>query len=326
MKESLLVALLLLLLIIPTAGAESHEKPLVVATIAPLASIVEDAFNGSVSVTYLIPPGADPHEYQLTTEQMELLKKADVIVTTGGHLPIERKIAELKDEGLFSGKVLLIDDYKREGFRYLKEHWYSDKDNPHGVWLDPTNALAIAKATESALEEADPARAEEYRSELECFEERVGAIVESYKALAPANAKALIEMPPDEYALEWLGIKAVASIKPEEEVPAKGVDELLPVAKNASLVVYGLESPEQLKKATLELASKTGKPVAEIRVFWSGEPYTKVLVENSASIIRALGGKERAPVRATSNVTQYVLVSLLTGLVLGTALGVVLKK
>ncbi|WP_297499357.1 zinc ABC transporter substrate-binding protein, partial [Thermococcus sp.] len=198
MKEKVILVLLILFLSAPVVKGENAEKPLVVTTIAPLASIVEDAFNGSVNVVYIIPPGVDPHEYQLTTEQIGLLKKADVIVTTGGHLPIEKKIAELKGEGLFSGKVLLIDDYKREGFRYLREHWYSGKDNPHGVWLDPTNAIAIAKATEKALEETDPANAEEYRSELKCFEERVEAIVKSYRALAPSNATAVIEMPPDQ--------------------------------------------------------------------------------------------------------------------------------
>ncbi|ASJ09119.1 ABC transporter substrate-binding protein [Thermococcus siculi] len=322
----LIVAVIIIGTLIPLVQA-SGEKPLVVTTIAPLAGIVRDAFGDSVDVVYIIPPGADPHEYQLTASQIELLKKADVIVTTGGHLPVEKRIGELKEEGTIIGEVLFLDDYKREGFRYLKEHWYNGKDNPHGVWLDPTNALAIAKATEGALEDADPTRASIYAREYRSFEERVNAIVSAYRALVSENLTAVIQMPPDQYAIEWLGIKAVASIKPEEEVPAIGVDELVPTAEEVDLIVYGIDSPEQLRNAAKELASKSGKPLAAITVFWSGRPYTETLIENSAAIVKALqGSTPPEEPGARTDVTRYVLVSLVAGIVLGTALGVILKK
>ncbi len=324
--KRVILALIALTLLIPSVGA-AEERPLVVATIAPLASIVQDAFGDSVEVVYLIPPGADPHQFQLTASQIDLLRKADVIVTTGGHLPVEKKIAELKAEGTITGEALFLEDYSKEGFRYLKEHWYNGKDNPHGVWLDPENALAIARATERALEKADPANSEVYASEYTVFEERVTAIIRAYRELLEGNHTGVIQTPAEQYALEWLGVRAVASIKPEEEVPALGVDELVPTAEGVDIVVLRLDSPKQLQDAARELSAKAGKPLAEIRVSWSGKPYTEVLMENSASVIRALGGKtpEEIPVKRT-DITWYVVISLVVGLVLGTALGVVLKK
>ncbi|NJE42195.1 metal ABC transporter solute-binding protein, Zn/Mn family [Thermococcus sp. GR6] len=324
--RTLLIALLLIGSFIPlTSGA--GEKPLVVTSIAPLAAIVQDAFGDSVEVVYIIPLGADPHEYQLTASQIELLRQADVIVTTGGHLPVEKRIAELKKEGTITGEALFIDDYKAEGFRYLSEHWYNSKDNSHGIWLDPHNAMAIAQATEKALEKADPYNAELYRKEFKSFRERVGTIVGAYKALVMENRTAVIQMPSNQYAIEWLGIKAVASIKPEEEVPALGVDELVSAAEKTDLIVYGKESPDQLKEAAKELAVKSGKPLAEITVFWKDKPYTEVLIENSAAVIKALGEKPPEELaEARTDVTQYVVVSIIVGLVLGTALGVILKK
>ncbi|NJE03067.1 metal ABC transporter solute-binding protein, Zn/Mn family [Thermococcus sp. MV11] len=322
----ILTAMMLVGALVPLSRA-SPERPLVVTSIAPLAAIVGDAFGDSVEVVYLIPPGADPHEYQLTAGQIELLGKASVIVTTGGHLPVEKKIAELIDEGTITGEALFLDDYRREGFRYLPEYWYNNKDNPHGVWLDPTNALAIARATEKALEKANPSGAELYRARYRDFESRVRAIVEAYRALVEGNKTAVIQMPPDQYAIEWLGIKATAAIKPEEEVPAIGVDDLVPAAEGADLIVYARDSPDQMKDAARELAAKSGKPLAEITVFWSDRPYTEVLVENSAAVLKALGGEkpETGPVQR-EDVGRYVLVSIVVGLVLGTALGVVLKK
>ena len=325
-RGALLIVLLLIASFIPLTGA-SEEKPLVVASIAPIASIVQDAFGDAVEVVYLIPPGANPHEYQMTADQIELLRRADVIVTTGGHLPMEKKIAELKEEGTITGETLFFDDYKREGFRYLPERWYNGKDNPHGVWLDPYNALAMASAVEKALEKVDPVNAERYRELYSDFEDRVETIVEAYRALVEENRTAVIQLPSNQYAIEWLGITAVASIKPEEEVPAIAVDELVETARGTDLIVYAVDSPEQMKNAASELAKKSGKSLAGIQVFWSGKPYTEVLIENSAAVIKALGGERQEVDNVQENdVGRYVVLSLVSGIVLGVALGVILKK
>ncbi|AMQ17961.1 metal ABC transporter solute-binding protein, Zn/Mn family [Thermococcus peptonophilus] len=330
MKREIMILLLIGSLFFPSATA-SGEKPLVVATIGPLGSIVREAFP-EVDVVVLIPPGVDPHDYQMTAEQVELVQRASVIVTTGGHLPVERRMVELKENGEIAGKILLVEDYKKYGFRYLKEHWYNEKDNPHGVWLDPYNAIAIAEATEEALIQSDPARENEYRLQFEAFKARVLGVVKAYRALINSDATAVIQMPPDQYALEWLGIKAAEALKPEEEVPAKGVDTLVEKAKGADILVYGLDSPDQMKKAMTELAEKSGKQLAGITVFWSSGNYTDWLVKNTASIIEALKGEglketPQEPKKETgTNTERYILLSLLTGIVLGTALGVIMKK
>ncbi len=320
----LLLIMIILGVLTPGVSAE-EEKPLVVASIGPIASIVEEAFGDSVEVMTLVPLGADPHEYQLSAKQIELLQKADVVVTTGGHLPVEAKIAQLKEEGVITAELLLIDDFKAKGFRYLPEHWYNDKDNPHGSWLDPDNALAIASATENALEMVDPENAETYRREFELFRTRVEAIKEAFSGVF-ANKSAVINMPPVQYAIEWLGIKAIASIKPEEEVPARGVDELVHVAERSDVIVYSLQSPEQLKNAALELAEKSGKPTAGVVVFWEGKPYTEILRENTVNVLKAMSknsAEERKIERGYD--VLYVISALFVGLSLGTALGYVLK-
>ncbi len=322
--HAFLLTILLLGLIAPGAGAE-ERRPLVVASIGPIASIVEEAFGNSVEVVTLVPLGADPHEYQLSAEQINLLQRADVIVTTGGHLPVEAKIAQLKEEGVINAEVLLIDDFKVKGFHYLPERWYGGKDNPHGAWLEPDNALAIASATEGALEKVDPANAETYRRDFDIFRTKVSAIKWAFSGFV-ANKSAVINMPPVQYAVEWLGIKAIASIKPEEEVPARGVDELVPVAGESDVIVYSLQSPVQLRNAAFELAEKSGKPLAGVVVFWEGRPYTEVLRENAVNVLRAMGEK-RVEMEKKGNGYDlaYVLSALFAGLSLGTALGYVLK-
>lgn len=328
MRAAILLIILLTCMAIPSATA-SAEKPMVVASVTPLASIVKEAFGDSVDVVYLIPPGIDPHEYQLTARQVEMLGRANVIVTTGGHLPAEQRMVELQGEGLINGKVLLIRDYQRFGFRYMKEHWYSEKNNPHGIWLDPYNAIAIAEAVKDALVSRYPDSAPIYEEEFEKFKIRVESIAEACRkavsGISP-ELRAVIQMPPDQYAVEWLGIHVSASIKPEEEVPALGVDGLIGTAENATLIVYSSNSPEQLKKAALELSAKSGKPLADITVFWKDKSYTEVLEENTAAIIKALSGTEVVEKPAGSNNQMaYILASLIVGIVLGAAVGFIIK-
>ncbi|NJE07513.1 ABC transporter substrate-binding protein [Thermococcus sp. M39] len=323
--KAVILILLLTSFAIPSVSA---EKPLVVASIAPLAEIVKEAFGDSVNVVYLVPPGADPHQYQLTPDQIELIKRADVVVTANGHLPVEQKMKELWEEGALNAKVLFADDYQKYGFRFLPERWYNNKNNPHGVWVDPYNALAIAKATEVALAEKYPQNREFYEKQYKKFEIRVLAIVEAYKALAE-NATAVIEMPSQQYALEWIGVKAVASIKPEEEVPAKSVDDMINIAQTADIIAYSSQSPESLKNAALELSQRTGKPLADITTIWVNKPYTEILIENSKAVINALNQKTpviQQTTKAESINVIYVLLALVVGISLGMAVGVLIKK
>jgi len=81
-----MVLILIIFLISPLSFTLAQEKPLVITSIAPIAEIVREAFGESVQVEYLVPPGVDPHQYQLTPEQIEKIQKADVIVTIGSEV------------------------------------------------------------------------------------------------------------------------------------------------------------------------------------------------------------------------------------------------
>jgi len=276
-------------------------------------------------VEYLVPPGVDPHQYQLTPEQIEKIQKADVIVTIG-HLPVEEKIEELEKEGILKGKVLGIEDYQRYGFRYLPERWYNNKYNPHGIWLDPYNALAIAEATKEALKTHYSGQ-NIFEAQYSLFKAKVETIILTYQKMNLSEKQAIIELPSQQYALEWMGIEVIASIKPEEEIPAKSVDELLEMVKTVDVIVYSADSPESLKNAVLELSRKTGVPTIGISTIWSEKEYTEVLIQNSANIVSAFRTyvPQEVPSQQSLNIT-YIILAFIVGVTLGTAFGVIIKK
>ena len=317
--------ILIIFLISPLSFTLAQEKPLVITSIAPIAEIVREAFGESVQVEYLVPPGVDPHQYQLTPEQIEKIQKADVIVTIG-HLPAEGKIEELEKEGILKGEVLGIEDYQRYGFRYLPERWYNNKYNPHGIWLDPYNALAIAEATKEALKTRYSGQ-NIFEAQYSLFKAKVETIILAYQKMNLSEKQAIIELPSQQYALEWMGIEVIASIKPEEEIPAKSVDELLEMVKTVDVIVYSADSPESLKNAVLELSRKTGVPTIGISTIWSEKEYTEVLIQNSANIVSAFRTyvPQEVPSQQSLNIT-YIILAFIVGVTLGTAFGVIIKK
>ena len=317
--------ILIIFLISPLSFTLAQEKPLVITSIAPIAEIVREAFGESVQVEYLVPPGVDPHQYQLTPEQIEKIQKADVIVTIG-HLPAEEKIGELEKEGILKGEVLGIEDYQRYGFRYLPERWYNNKYNPHGIWLDPYNALAIAEATKEALKTRYSGQ-NIFEAQYSLFKAKVETIILAYQKMNLSEKQAIIELPSQQYALEWMGIEVIASIKPEEEIPAKSVDELLEIVKTVDVIVYSADSPESLKNAALELSRKTGVPTIGISTIWSEKEYTEVLIQNSANIVSAFRTyvPQEVPSQQSLNIT-YIILAFIVGVTLGTAFGVIIKK
>jgi len=320
-----MVLILIIFLISPLSFTLAQEKPLVITSIAPIAEIVREAFGESVQVEYLVPPGVDPHQYQLTPEQIEKIQKADVIVTIG-HLPAEEKIGELEKEGILKGEVLGIEDYQRYGFRYLPERWYNNKYNPHGIWLDPYNALAIAEATKEALKTHYSGQ-NIFEAQYSLFKAKVETIILTYQKMNLSEKQAIIELPSQQYALEWMGIEVIASIKPEEEIPAKSVDELLEMVKTVDVIVYSADSPESLKNAVLELSRKTGVPTIGISTIWSEKEYTEVLIQNSANIVSAFRTyvPQEVPSQQSLN-TTYIILAFIVGVTLGTAFGVIIKK
>ncbi|AEH25557.1 metal ABC transporter solute-binding protein, Zn/Mn family [Pyrococcus yayanosii] len=319
MKKALVTFMFALLL--GFVAPVSAEKPLVVVSLPPLAEIIKEALGEQIEVVYLVPPGVEPHQYQLSPDQVKLLEEAEVIVTTG-HLPAEQRILELKEEGRIGGRVLGVKDYARFGFHYLPERWYGHKANPHGMWLDPTNALAIAKAVVVALAERHPEMAGELWGSYERFETKVEGIMEAYSGIATGK-RAIVELPSQQYALEWMGLEVIASIKPEAEVPARSLDEL--ASLDANIVVYDENTPEALKRAAKELSGRMGIPLTNITVLWTGKPYTEVLAQNARSIVTALKGEVICLATEDSR-TEYALLSFLVGVVLGVAIGVVIRK
>ena len=162
------------------AGPGADEAPgdpvTVVASFYPLAHAAERVGGDAVSVTNLTPPGAEPHDLELTPDDLEAIATADVVVYIGGGFqPSIEEAVETEASGSTLDALEGIDllepsDHDEHGDPATVGDLVGD---PH-VWLDPTIYAAIVKRVASALGDAAPAvasrvgeAAASFRAELE---------------------------------------------------------------------------------------------------------------------------------------------------------------
>lgn len=127
---------------------EKSQKLLVAAGIAPLADFVKKIGGSKVDVFTIVPPGSNPHTFELTPGMMKKLSRADVLVFNG--IGLEFWIKNVKDN--LSGSRIV---YAAKGLPILSE----DEDhhaagNPH-VWLNVQNAVYMVKRIAAAMAQVD---------------------------------------------------------------------------------------------------------------------------------------------------------------------------
>src|SRR5688572_12156258 len=128
--------------------APSSDGTRFVAAFYPLAFAAERVGGDTVSVANLTPPGAEPHDVELSARDVERVRAADVVLYLGsGFMPALEEA--LEDS---SGKP--VDLLEGERLRIAEE----EGADPH-VWLDPVRFARIAERIGDALGHAEEAGA-----------------------------------------------------------------------------------------------------------------------------------------------------------------------
>jgi zinc transport system substrate-binding protein len=223
------------------SGDHSGSRETVVASIYPLAFAAEQVGGEAVSVENLTPPGAEPHDLEVSPSDVSKIKSADLVLLLGhGFQP------QLEDAaGSGPDVVALLDTPALD--------LHPDGD-PH-VWLDPIRYLKIVERLGAVLRR--PAAASrllarlskldrEYRRGLADCARR--DIVTSHEAFA--------------YLAERYGLHqiAITGLNPEAEPTPQALRETVEVvrASHATTVYFErLVSPRLAETVARETGTKT---------------------------------------------------------------------
>jgi zinc/manganese transport system substrate-binding protein len=207
------------------AGGGDGSAVSAVATTTQVTDLVRNVGGDRVAVDGMLPPNADPHEFEPRPSDAVAVAEADVVFKSGGDL--DEWLDDVIDSaGGDAREVTLIDSVKAiEGEGETDPHW----------WQDPHNAILAVEAIRDALVQADPngragyeRRASAYIAKLE----QLDADIERCMNEVPAAKRKLVTTHDalgyfaDRYDIEVIGA-VIPSLSTQAQPSAKDVDELV---------------------------------------------------------------------------------------------------
>ncbi|MBA4784928.1 MAG: zinc ABC transporter substrate-binding protein ZnuA [Rhizobiales bacterium] len=256
-------ALLLASSILFGATAAS-AAPDVVVSIKPVHSLVAAVMEGVGEPALIVEGAASPHTFTMKPSNARAVEGADLVFWMGPGmeaflekplqaLASDATVVELDDvDGLTKlpfreGGAFDAHDHDDEGHEH-EEHAEGDdhahdetaearEDHHHDhdafdthLWLDPTNAKAMASAIETALVDADPDNAATYASNLEALNTRIDALdKEIAETVAPVKDKPFVVFHDAyQYFEAHYGVRVAGSVtvSPEAIPGAERVQEI----------------------------------------------------------------------------------------------------
>jgi zinc transport system substrate-binding protein len=251
-----------------TAGTQD-----VVAAFYPLAYAAESIGGADFSVENLTPPGAEPHDLELTPRDVGRIQEAQVVLYLGrGFQPAVSKAVE---------------DARGERVDVLAGLRLHDND-PH-VWLDPVRFAQIARTIGRALHRpaaglvADLQQLDrEYRNSLRDCQRN--ELVTSHEAFSYLAAR---------YGLQQV---AITGVTPESEPSPKELAHVIQVVRRTHATTIFFEtllSPRLAKTVAREVGAETGvlNPIEGLTPDEQqrGENYFSLMRQNLAALRKALG-------------------------------------
>ena len=141
-----------------TSDSVVAELPVIAVTYSVIGDIVSQLVGDRANVKVVVPDGQDPHEFQPSAKDIEIVNNAALVVSNGLEFEegLEEVLESITDSG---GNIFMVGEHItvrkiEDGGEVGNDH--GDKHaggDPH-LWLSPATMLEMLPALTSALSEA----------------------------------------------------------------------------------------------------------------------------------------------------------------------------
>jgi zinc transport system substrate-binding protein len=279
MAASLLIAALALSACSSGApGKSSSGQMTVVASFYPLALAAEQIGGRHVAVTNLTRPGAEPHDIELTTQDVATVSSAGLVIYEKGLQGAVDKAAESQ-----AGNHAL--DVAPAAHLNLR---LSGTLDPH-FWLDPQRYSEVVATIATRLSDADPANKADYEKNAKAFEVKLAILSKDFAAgLATCQRRDFVTSHAAfGYLAQRFGMKQIAinGINPDQEPNAAEIAAVSTSAKaNGVTTVYAepLASPAIAATVANEIGAKVAMldPIEGLTAQSNGRDYFEIMRSN----------------------------------------------
>jgi zinc/manganese transport system substrate-binding protein len=267
----------------------------VLATTTQVADLARNVAGDRASVTGILTPNSDPHDYEPRPADAKAVADADLVLRSGA--AVDDWLGDLlKSAGSDARSVTLIDDVRTrsgEGGE-VDPHW----------WQDPRNARTAVLAIRDALAKADPdgtatydADAEAYLGRLDALDTAIARCMDSI----PADRRKLVTNHDalgyfaDRYGIDVVGA-VIPSLSSQAQPSAKDVDELVDQIKREQVEAIFPEAALS-KKLEQAISRESGAEVGG--QLWadtlgppgsSGATYVDAIEANATALAEGMSG------------------------------------
>ncbi|MFI4954653.1 MAG: zinc ABC transporter substrate-binding protein [Gammaproteobacteria bacterium] len=214
-----------LLLIFPALASGIN----IVSSISPVNALTDGVTQGITTSTLLVPPNVSHHHYTLKPSDARALQQADVVIWVGHSLEtfLEKPITNLSTKTT----VITLEDLpnltlyaprsnKNWGTHNVQGHNHESNIDPH-LWLNPQNAIIIAKAIAETLSKIDVTNAKLYQANANDMIKKINELDKKLAAeLAPVkDIPFLVFHDGYQYFEKYYHLNAVGSVSIDSDLP-----------------------------------------------------------------------------------------------------------
>ncbi len=286
-------------------SVDDGSKIVVVATTTQIGDMAGNVGGDHISLTTLLKPNQDAHDFEPSPSQIRKLQSADVVLRNGVGLDAYVK----KDIGSNQDNVTIVSD----GIALRTAEGAAEGDaearaeaagsDPH-VWFSVANAKKMVENIRDAFVKADPPNADFYRQNATAYEGSLDALdtrIRQQIGLIPASCRKLVTNHDALfYYAQAYGLTVVGSVIPSvsTEAKASASDVADIVKKIRDQHVPAIFSEASINPALIrQVGKEAGVKVIDDLYGDSlgpkgsgGETYIKMMDADTAKIVDALRG------------------------------------
>ncbi len=305
-------------------AAQSEVRPLVVTSASIFADMAAVIGGDLITVESIVPIGGDPHTYEPTPSDVQLIAKADAILING--LTFEGWINEMITNSGTAAAVTRI----TEGLEAIASEEYQNSSDPH-AWMSAKNGQIYAANIRDALIRLDPENAEAYRFNANIYQLQMADLdtyIQGQIARIPQHKRILIT---SHDAFRYYGrrygitVEATLGTSTDADVRTQDVAKLTQLIREKKIPAIFVEStvnPKLIRQIASDNAAVIGGSLYADSL---GEPggeastYLDMLRHNTDVIVAGLLGQSETEAAASPAAiySQYLLLVFILFVMIG---------
>ncbi|WP_283609084.1 metal ABC transporter substrate-binding protein [Faecalispora anaeroviscerum] len=255
------------------SGANEGKKLLVYTSFYTMYDFAEKIGGDKVTVTNLVPPGTEPHDWEPQPNDIVGLEKANVFIYNGAGMEhwVNSVLDSIQNKKLVaveasSGISLLEGTGEHEGEESHAAESAEEvsSTDPH-VWLNPENAKKEMENIKNAFVQADPANKETYEANYSTYAAKADELDSQFKKMTSElkNKDLIVAHQAFGYLCSAYGLNQVAieGLSPDSEPDAARMSEIIQFAKEHKITTIFFEEMVNPKVAET-IAQATGAKTA----------------------------------------------------------------